>query len=1157
MLTRRKPLSKNTARTSVSIERLEPRELLVVNIAQFQPTFTDSTSGGTAGEVTDGIVSHESSWTSQDNANQHWAEVRLPTPYPVGSAHVYLGQPNLYSAASFDLQYHDGSSWQTITSVTGATSTDHNLVFPETVAATRFRVHTSVDSQLRVKELVLLPANGPAGYPMGTGVNLNLASQRAPTATSVEGTTYAVNAVDGYVSNDSSWVSENSAGPHRLTHALPNVQKVRSVHLYSGEVGPDRTIINPISDFSLQFENATSSFQAVPIASVSSGTISGGSVTGNTSGDLVINFRWPIDVKRIRINISQANATIREMVVLPAHTTSNAPGYPIGTSVKFESPPETKYDDFGDAWYRIVSRQNNRAIVADETGASQTVDATPEVERQYQLLYSYALDAYRIRSEDTGQALQVKNASLDSGAAIVEGPYSAAPHQLWRLEPTDGGHFQIVNVWSGMVMQTGGVYPNEVTQKPFDEAADPANRVEWRMVFNKFFFKKGIGSIGSAAAFNPSWTYNWGRSSDGSGELSDDVVHTPMQWGRWNLGTIHQDYDDWNAELKPSYLLGYNEPDGVNQANMSVEEGIELWPQLEAMDVPLLSPALTHNGHGRTWLTDFADQADALGFRQDYAGMHWYGAPNVNNILNYVNTIQNISNGRDVWITEFSPVDWSGGSGNWSEETNYSFILEFMYRADRQENLDKYALFPFIGGQPTTPWEKSNPRANSFIDVGGGELTPYGKAYASWDGQSDPEFETLYVIHNRAASHRLQNTGSAAVEKASIRVEDESAQWIIQDAGNDEVYMTSAVDGRRAKLEAGNIVMSDPGATGWGVRWKIQHDQYGWHNIVHSGSGNYLRLNRVNNGAGAPVSQTLDVVAPAAAASLSSTDWWFVKPYDAAINVSPDLVATSFDAASDHVLNGQTDVTFTVSNSGILPAAEFDTHVVWSANNILGDEDDVVVSGSEATFTGVDGLSSESQTISLQLDQSALYANAMTADAPGQSVGAVSADASRLFLVIDVTNTVTESNETNNSGVDHLIDSDDITYFPWDKNDNGTVEPLEAITSIQAIGTSDSASDFDGNGIVTPLEALSAVKRIGYVRAGVLSKQATTAAQLLALPTVVVDFPVVRFADAADKDDKSLFGTESEEFPVPVAVTDDTAEIDPEAFVRTEWLDVI
>lgn len=710
------------------------------------------------------------------------------------------------------------------------------------------------------------------------------------------------------------------------------------------------------------------------------------------------------------------------------------------------------------------------------------------MERQYQLLYSYALNAYRIRSEDTNLALQVNDASTDAGAAIVEGDYSAAPHQLWRLEPTDGGHFQVVNVWSGMVLHTGGAYPNEVTQQPFDEAADPANRVEWRMVFNKDFFKKGIGVIGNAEAFRPSWAYNWGRSSAGSGELPDDVVHTPMQWGRWNLGNIHESYEDWNADLKPAYLLGYNEPDSVNQANILVEEGIELWPQLEALDVPLLSPALTHNGHGRTWLTEFADQADELGYRQDYAGMHWYGAPNVNNILNYVNTIQNLSNGRDVWITEFSPVDWNGGSGNWSEETNYSFILEFMYRADRKENLDKYALFPFAGDQPTTPWAKSNPRANSFIGPVDGELTPYGKAYASWDGESDPELETLYVIHNRAASHRLQNTGIADVEKASIRVEDDSVQWIFQDAGNDEVFITSAVDGRRAKLDAGNIVMADADADGWGVRWTMEHDQYGWHNVIHSGSGNYLRLNRVNDGSGAPTSMTLDVVLPATAANLNSTDWWFVKPYDAAVDVSPDLVATSFDAVSDHVLNGQTDVTFTVSNTGILTATEFDTHVVWSANDILGDADDVVVSGSETTFTAVAGFTSETKTISLQLDQAALYANAMAADTAGQPVGTVSADRSRLFLVIDTNNDVIENNETNNSGQGHLIDSDNITYFAWDKNGNGKIEPLEAITAIQAIGTSDPASDFDGNGVVTPLEALSAVERIGYVRADVLSK---------------------------------------------------------------------
>ena len=166
-----------------------------------------------------------------------------------------------------------------------------------------------------------------------------------------------------------------------------------------------------------------------------------------------------------------------------------------------------------------------------------------------------------------------------------------------------------------------------------------------------------------------------------------------------------------------------------------------------------------------------------------------------------------------------------------------------------------------------------------------------------------------------------------------------------------------------------------------------------------------------------------------------------------------DLSATAFDAVTDHVLTAETDVTFTVQNSGDIAAGAFDTHIVWSPNSIQGDADDVVIAGSAVNFTGLAAQSTESRTVTVQLDQSALYAAALAAAPTGQPVGTVSLDTSHLFLVIDVSNSVVESDETNNSGQAKLTDSDDITYFPWDLNGNGVVEPLDAVAAIQNIGS--------------------------------------------------------------------------------------------------------
>ena len=68
--------------------------------------------------------------------------------------------------------------------------------------------------------MALFPTNGPAGFPIGTDVTLNLAKKRAATASSTEAPNYPKGAVDGYVDDSGRWKSASVAGPHTLTVTL-------------------------------------------------------------------------------------------------------------------------------------------------------------------------------------------------------------------------------------------------------------------------------------------------------------------------------------------------------------------------------------------------------------------------------------------------------------------------------------------------------------------------------------------------------------------------------------------------------------------------------------------------------------------------------------------------------------------------------------------------------------------------------------------------------------------------------------------------------------------------------------------------------------------------------------------------------------------------
>ena len=85
------------------------------------------------------------------------------------------------------------------------------------------------------------------------------------------------------------------------------------------------------------------------------------------------------------------------------------------------------------------------------------------------------------------------------------------------------------------------------------------------------------------------WYYSWGREL--REERPKNVEFVPMFWGKW----FKDDDIEYLLNLKNQnqikFVLGFNEPDSLNQSNMSVDEAIALWPKLEAIGLPLGSPA--------------------------------------------------------------------------------------------------------------------------------------------------------------------------------------------------------------------------------------------------------------------------------------------------------------------------------------------------------------------------------------------------------------------------------------------------------------------------------------------------------------------------------------------------------------------------------------
>ena len=145
-----------------------------------------------------------------------------------------------------------------------------------------------------------------------------------------------------------------------------------------------------------------------------------------------------------------------------------------------------------------------------------------------------------------------------------------------------------------------------------------------------------------------SWYYDWAATSACSG----GPAYVPQIWGSWQklnwVPTPSKAVANGASEL-----LGFNEPDGTDQANLSVDEALALWPDMQQPGVLLGSPATAQ----QVWEEQFMAGAAQKQLRVDFIAMHWYGwdagsCDNVSSLEAKIKWAEQWQ--RPIWITEWS-----------------------------------------------------------------------------------------------------------------------------------------------------------------------------------------------------------------------------------------------------------------------------------------------------------------------------------------------------------------------------------------------------------------------------------------------------------------------------------------------------------------------
>ena len=150
---------------------------------------------------------------------------------------------------------------------------------------------------------------------------------------------------------------------------------------------------------------------------------------------------------------------------------------------------------------------------------------------------------------------------------------------------------------------------------------------------------------------NVSWYYNW--TPEPNCPKDENVEFIPMIWSEHSL--VGDNYEKYLVPLIGSdypALLGYNEPNWLGQAEMTVDEALQYWPMLEETGLRLGSPATTGRS-GLDWTIEFLKGARTRGYRIDFLALHWYGdcsnTEGLKNFLDYYDAF-----GMPMWLTEWS-----------------------------------------------------------------------------------------------------------------------------------------------------------------------------------------------------------------------------------------------------------------------------------------------------------------------------------------------------------------------------------------------------------------------------------------------------------------------------------------------------------------------